>query len=244
MVTACAPLLFSRRCPFEAALARALILRDKGERATIQGKLADITPPASAGTLSLKAWQGACLVYCATNQIDVTLVPKLKRQPGGAVDIQEAAFAVSQATGVLIERIRYEKSKISREIRAERTGYVCGRPPYGYRVVGGEFEIHPHQRHAVRYVFERIRARSTWGGLLASLKAGDFSKQEPTSSQPQFWDRVKIRRILKHARLYCLGEYSGGRMKSPVTIPSLSFLPADWLNTPTQSRPTALKESP
>lgn len=237
------PILFSKGRPFEQALAQALISQDQGVATELQGRLADIRPPTGDTDLSVVAWQGACFVYCASNRIPVKLLHKNPRSTEGGVDIQEAAFAVSLATGVLLERVRQERALLARETRAERTGYVCGRPPYGYRIEGGEFAIDPQQRNAVLFIFEKVREGLPWVDLIRALSS-KFSDHGPIKGRPQYWDRVKLRRILEHARLYCLGEYTGGRVKAPVTIPSLAFLPASWIDTQSKSRPPARKASP
>lgn len=233
---------FSVKCPFEQALAAALSVRDSGRRVFLSGKLLHITPPDGIDKIELNAWQGACLLYCASNQIEVALHATRGHPEARAVDFQKAAFAVSLATGILIERVRQERSKIARETRAERTGYVCGRPPYGYRVVDGEFAIDPAQKEAVVFIFQSVSADEPLNQIVSELKQ-HFGYGGPVRGRPQFWDRVKIRRILNHARLYCLGEYTGGRVKSPVTIPELAFLPTSWL-TSVQTRPKAQKDSP
>ena len=93
------PILVSKGRPFEQALAQALISQDQGVATELQGRLADIRPPTGDTDLSVVAWQGACFVYCASNRIPVKLLHKNPRSTEGGVDIQEAAFAVSLATG-------------------------------------------------------------------------------------------------------------------------------------------------
>lgn len=234
-------IFFTKKRPFEQALALALVGKDQGQPPCyLHGRLKDIVPPADAVGVSLNAWQGACLVYCASNQIEVVLLAKPKRPQPGDVDIQKAAMDVSQATCLLADRVRQERSRIVRQTRAERTGYVCGRPPYGYRVESGEFAIDPKQRDAVEFIFNQVRRDASLSELLRSMLLL-FPDHGPVKGRPQFWDRVKIKRILSHARLYCLGEYTGGRINTPITIPALAFLPAAWADTSPQSRPSARK---
>lgn len=133
--------------------------------------------------------------------------------------------------------------------------YVCGRPPFGYRVQDKQLHVHLDQAADVTRVFDMIRRKNPIRTVVEVMQALELKKPKPTSEdvpvgkrktgpfgkarkpKAPFWDRKKIARILEHAPLYCTGLYKirGRRM----TLPNLVFLPPGWADTAVAVPPAA-----
>jgi len=102
-----------------------------------------------------------------------------------------------------------------------------GRPPYGYHMEEGKMVVDQNKSEAVRFIFQQIRNGVSSSELLIDLKKK--FKIFPGDKKKQFWDKVKLRRIIEKARLYCLGEY---QVEGTIlTTKNLAFLPSDWADT-------------
>lgn len=212
----------------EATVKAAESIRD-GTLAAVAGCLDDITLPTDHEGFGEVEWQESWLAYLEQNKVAFFSLPSSRPIDASGSAAASIIRGYNRAAGVLTESIRKLQSEQRRDEKVASGGYICGRPPYGYRVIDEEFVVNQDQAHAVRLIFEQCRAGKGLSDILALLK----TRHAFTSSRegkPQFWDRVKIRRILNHGRLYCLGHYNGGRGQS-VRVPSLAFLPPAWVDT-------------
>ncbi len=93
----------------------------------------------------------------------------------------------------------------------------------------GTFVVNDVQAKAVKFIFQQIRAGKTLPHIISALKKR-FADGGVIEGKDQYWDRVKVKRILNHSPLYCQGRYEGGRGQA-INLPALAFLPAEWVNT-------------
>lgn len=196
----------------------------------IFGYWEDLEPPKKLGVEIDKAiWQEVVLAYLEKKHIyfypmsGITMHDSLSSQA-------MAIRAFNQATQKLESFINSEV--IQKPVIACQ--YKTGRPPYGYRKPGDNFEVDHEQAQAVGYLFQEVRNLEP--GASRNEMARRMAEQFPTRTNAkgktisQHWDHGKIARILKRARLYCLGEYTTSEGKQ-VIEPSLAFLPAEWADT-------------
>lgn len=217
------------------ATVRALEDTTDGLVAAVGGCLDDIVLPSDHEGFGVVEWQESWLQYLQEHRVALVMLPGAPPTSAGATTAS-IIRSYNRASEVLAASIRKVQSEQRRAAKKEAGGYICGRPPYGYLVKGGSFVVNGPQSRAVTFIFEELRKGSTLADLIASLKRKHATGGIIAGKQ-QFWDRVKIRRILSHARLYCLGQYHGGRGE-PLHLPDLAFLPAEWIDTqpPTVAR--------
>lgn len=103
-----------------------------------------------------------------------------------------------------------------------------GRPPYGYTKKGSSLCVDRHQAEAVNWIFAQIRDGATYKEVVDGLLV--LFPRVGKTGQKQFWDHVKVRRILAKTQLYCRGEYQVAD-GSIVRQECLRILPADWVDT-------------
>ena len=198
-----------------------------GELVSVAASMSDITVPpefASSG-IGVQEWRESWIWRLENEnigviQMDLKSQPVITKETIAATVLirkyERAKTAMDQAIKDMQSKDRQEKAVK----RAIETGYVCGRPPYGYHAINGGLVHNQKQGEAVRLIFTTIRKGGSGYDVLTALKE---------SKAKGYWDGVKIRRILKHSRLYCLGECTF-RGKT-VTIPDLAFLPPEWAGT-------------
>lgn len=217
------------------ATVRALDDTADGLVAAVGGCLDDITLPPEHEGFGAVEWQESWMNYLQEHRVALVMLPG---QPPAAAGATTSSIirSYNRALEVLAASIRKVQSEHRRAAKKEAGGYICGRPPYGYLVKGGSFVVNPPQSRAVTFIFEELRKGSSLADLINALKR-KHATGGIIAGKRQFWDRVKIRRILSHARLYCLGQYHGGRGE-PLHIPELAFLPPAWVDTqpPTAAR--------
>ncbi len=206
-----------------------------GTVAAVGGCLDDVELPAEHEGFGDIEWRESWLAHL--EQSKVAFLPLKSEHPpkgeGGAA--ASIIRGYNRAAGMLTEAIRKIQSEQRRDDKAAQGGYVCGRPPYGYRVENESFVINDVQSKAVAFIFKQCRAGKNLADIIEALKA-KYSDGGVIKGKRQYWDRVKIRRILGHSRLYCLGHYAGGRGQ-PVHFPALAFLPAAWVDTRPNTNP-------
>jgi hypothetical protein len=174
---------------------------------TIVGDWIKVKPPAG---IKPAAWSNVLLWHAKNLGIEpVQIGGPLPEICGDSLDLLEALSRLN--TELSVARGKGKK--------------IFGRPPYGYVVKEGNMAIDPVRVPAVRRIFEMARKGSTWTGIINSM-CSDF---QFVGKSRQYWDRTKVLRIIKHARLYCLGEKTDGG--SAVSDPSLAILPSDWVDT-------------
>lgn len=208
-------------------MACVLLRREQGNATTLLLNPDDLRPAnedAWTCRSSPQEWTEACISYLDTHAIPYEIVGEPRLSP--RKNVRDAIRGFVRATQTVTERIRAILVSERQRVRSQIHGYICGRPPYGYEVIKGQFVIHEQRSRAVRFIFERVQAGDSLTELVTKLRK-KYSAGGVVPG-PQHWDRVKIKRVLSHARLYCLGEYSGGSTKQPVTLPHLIFLPTEW----------------
>jgi hypothetical protein len=218
---------------FLTATVRALEDVAQGETAAVGGCLDDVVLPLEHDGFGRVQWAESWLAFLKEHGIAFLAIPSSIKPDNDIATTASIIRGYNRAAEVLAAEVRKLQADQRREERAASGGYICGRPPYGYQVVGGAFVVNPAQAKTVKFIFTALREGATLNDLLKQLKqhhaAGGI-----IAGKPQFWDRVKVRRILKHARMYCLGQYDGGRGQ-PLEVPALAFLPPKWVTTTPRS---------
>jgi hypothetical protein len=199
----------------------------EGEVVCIAGSLADLHVPDGLSTegFGVIEWRESWLARLERSRIGfvplaVNDSPQIPREALLATNVIRSFTRASKALDTAIREIQSSERKSRTEKKGADTGYVCGRPPYGYRAVEGQLVQDPKQVEAIKIIFKIVRGGGSRSQCLAALKE---------AKARGYWDVVKVRRILRHSRLYCLGECSF-RDKT-VTLPDLAFLPEEWVNT-------------
>ncbi len=210
---------------FLDAAAAAIIQGRKGNKVAIVGELGDLVPPSSHNE---EEWCESFLAYLERHAIAFHpikgKVRRVRVEPNSRTSIIRGYQRAMEGLEKLMQR-RLRQG----QVRVEGRGYLCGRPPYGYFVKEGEFSIHPIQSKAVKHIFDHIRNGESMASLLTELR-DKYTQGGIKEGKPEFWDKRKVRRILKHASMYCLGEYqsNSGHIAK---LPDLAFLPKDWADT-------------
>ncbi len=201
-------------------------------RVWLVGSILDVRAPSEGDALqrgfSDAEWREAWLEYLTEESL--AWLPT--DRPSGVATESLTRVSVlrsyRRAWKALVKALAHERAARSKRERSEgEPSYTAGRPPYGYRVKGGIL-VHDtaEVREVVRQVYLLARNRTPIKTIADQMAAKERSL--PKQERP-WWDSVKIRRLLEHAPLYCLGEY---RRRGRVTqAPELAFLPADWANT-------------
>ena len=180
------------------------------------GFMKDLHPP--EGTeVSEDIWI-ECII-CFLEKEGISYYP-LDIKVGKRLDLESNVIRkYHQAFTILTETLR---------IRLNSNGKKFGRPPYGYCMIDGVLEVDKQKADAVKLIFKRLREEAEPREILEELRK-KFPRLKGVRKK-QFWDHVKLRRIVEKARLYCLGEYhasDGAKM----TIERLAFLPPEWADT-------------
>lgn len=212
----------------EATVKAAESIRD-GKVAAVAGCLDDVALPSDHEGFGEVEWRESWLAHLEQNKVAFLPLPSERPSDGTSGAVASIIRGYNRAASALTEAVRKFQSEQRRDEKVAQGGYICGRPPYGYRVRDEGFVVNDTQAKAIRLIFELCRAGKGLSEIIDTLKA-KHSGGGLISGKAQYWDRVKIRRILNHARLYCLGQYDGGRGQ-PVRLPSLAFLPPSWVDT-------------
>lgn len=182
----------------------------------LMGYMVDLHAPVDSG-VSDEIWVECIL--CLLEQEGISFYP-LDTRTGDKVDLASNVIRkYHKAFTCLTEALR---CRLNTRLKK------YGRPPYGYHMVKGELEVEPERAKAIRYIFERVRQGAIPKEVIDELKA-KFGVM-PGDTKPQFWDHIKLRRIVKRSRLYCLGEYQASD-GTKMTISKLAFLPPEWVDT-------------
>ncbi len=220
---------------FLEATVKATDAISEGEIAAVAGCLDDVVlPPEHEGFGEIE-WRESWLAHLEQSKVAFLPLKSERSTPSDAGTAASIIRGYNRAAGVLTEAIRKFQSEQRRDHKVAQGGYVCGRPPYGYRVEDESFVVNKAQSEAVRFIFKQCRAGKGLSDIVEALKT-HHSEGGVIRGKAQYWDRVKIRRILAHSRLYCLGHYAGGR-GAPINLPSLAFLPAAWVDTKPNTTP-------
>jgi len=203
---------------FLDAIADAVDHRERLWEVLLIGPLDNVLPPApreGEPAIDPVTWRESILGYLESHQIAFEFI-----DVDGASLVWKRDAEVARA----ISRYSTAARRLEEEIKGRRqVPVVRGRPPYGYYVRDGLLRIDPVAAEAITTAFTERRNGRSAGEVLGTLKK-EFPRKGP--KKPQFWDYVKLRRIINRAPLYCLG-----RVDRDTTIPDLAFLPADWADT-------------
>ncbi len=212
----------------EATVSAAESIRE-GTVAAVAGCLDDITLPPEHEGFGETEWRESWLAHLEQNKVAFLPLPSERPAVNNSGAVASIIRGYNRAASALTEAVRKFQSEQRRDEKVAQGGYICGRPPYGYRVRNESFVVNEVQAKAITLIFELCRAGKGMTEIIEALKA-KHSSGGLIRGKAQYWDRVKIRRILNHSRLYCLGQYDGGRGQ-PKRMPSLAFLPATWVDT-------------
>lgn len=200
----------------------ALKILRRGGSVSIIADLRDVRVPTNLhgkeGITDLE-WRESWLSFLESH-----LIPFHHADPAAVVDpttVERTSAIRSYRNG--IAALEAAVAAHQRPIKSPLT-YVCGRPPYGYKVVEQALKVDLDQAAAVTIIFKAIRKGKNIREAIDVLMATG-----PTTLKREFWDRTKVARILAHAPLYCTGAYKV--RGSVVSLPHLVFLPAKWLTT-------------
>lgn len=192
---------------FHQALVVARQRMEEGHQVAIVGPIDALVPPdVGQSTWTAAEWREAWL-HMAREE-GITYLPVLD---GSSIPVDQSGDEVpATARQSIIRRyqaacsglrryVRRLKMELAKEHATRERGYAGGRPPYGYRVEQGQLVVHNDQANAVRLIFK----------LAATGKhsVSDICRMMKAHSPDQFWDGVKVRRILGHAKLYASGSY-------------------------------------
>lgn len=200
----------------------ALKILRRGGSVSIIADLRDVHVPTSLagkeGITDLE-WRESWLSFLESH-----LIPFHHADPSEVVDpatIERTSAIRSYRNG--IAALEAAVAAHQRPVKSPLT-YVCGRPPYGYKVVDQQLQIDSDQAAAVKVIFEAMRRGKNIREALDAIVA-----KESANPSGEFWDRTKVARILAHAPLYCTGAY---KVRGTImSLPHLVFLPAKWAKT-------------
>lgn len=193
----------------------ALKVLRRGGAVTIVAALSTIKAPSDATSDYLDAeWREGWLGYLDTHNIPFHVLDTGDQEPttiAKSSAIRSFRNAMTDLEARLVESQRPQRSA---------TFYVCGRPPFGYRVEDRRLIVDKQQSADVTKIFSMIRAGTPIRDVVEAMQVRKGAA---------FWDRKKVSRILAHASLYCEGIYAVRGVD--VVLPQLVFLPRDWIDT-------------
>ncbi len=207
---------------------RAADLAQDGQQVVIVGALDDLHIPADshdANAFTEHEWREAWLAYLheravGWSPVRGTAAPSSPQSNANRQSIVRSYQRSCLAIARLLSRIR-SKRKVG--ARSKEPGYVYGRPPYGYRVIKGHLQPDKERIKLVKTMFEYLQEGRTVTDTALALQVLNMGRD----GKKEYWDPVKIRRILRHAALYCRGEYTSPTGKT-VRLASLAILPESW----------------
>ncbi len=226
---------------FEATVTAAE-LAQAGHQVVLVGTLNDLHIPSpevmrhNEGAFTEHEWREAWLAYLKDRALgwsptDATTAT----QPQDSANRQSIIRSYQRSCAGIARFLARLRSRRKVGARSKEPGYVYGRPPYGYRVVNGHMEPDAERIDLVKTAFECLREGMTVTDAALALQALDMGRD----GKKEFWDPVKIRRILKHAALYCLGEYTSPTGEV-VRLPSLAILPRSWVGVAANRMPQTI----
>ena len=201
-----------------------------GESVTIVGDISEVRvpPDVPADAYTDAEWRLAWLAYIEACEIGYMPV-------GNGKSVQELEGA-STSTIRKYQRAVASMTLTCRELAAAGRAlnrHVCGRPPYGYLSADGRLIPNPIQVKYIKRIFKMLRDKMMLKDIIEEMR----------STTPEFWDRVKVRRILGHKALYCRGEYRAARGGIAV-LPELAILPPTWESAKSTPRSVATVSPP
>jgi hypothetical protein len=192
------------------------------------GSLEDLHPPVNVDT---GTWANSLFYYLEEAGIPFYILgdtgTPLHLGPQGAVIRQ-----YHKAMTFLKDEVRRRLMTDEDRQRAMR-GAKYGRPSYGYRMSRGRLVPNKPQVAAIKEVFRLYRKAEKMPKILCRLQSKfgtEPDSKNPGSTKKQYWDHVKVNRILSKANLYCKGEYTTSTGEV-VLYPDLAILPPDWVDT-------------
>ena len=213
------------------AITRGSELLSEGKRVLLVGGIDDLRLPAHAvnGAFGIAEWREAWLAYLTDEGLGFVTVGKPVQATIGETSRTSVIRAYQHSCQSLRQMIARIRSENRLRYRAEEPGFVYGRPPYGYVVRDGRLTKDPVRAPRVLRAFQFLRSGKTIPETARAMSEMASKVWLEGSKKCEFWDAKKIRRLLAHANLYCLGEYRPP-IGDPVRLPSLAILPKDWLS--------------
>jgi hypothetical protein len=218
----------------------------QGASVVLVGALADLQAPAAtpgqAQAFTAWEWREAWLARLDEESIGWSAIePRGSGEEGRALSTTSVIRSYRRACVALSKAIARARTQRTIAQRCEQRGVSNqGRPPYGYQMVNSALLPEAAEVDRIKRAFKAIR-----DGMTVSAAARHMSDHEP-SKKPEFWDSVKIRRILAHAPLYCLGIRKGPKGREEQSE-EWRILPQEWADTPSlpaQRRTGTLVPSP
>ncbi len=214
------------KAPGEACLAatrEAVKRAQAGEDVLLAGPRA-LVVPSGVSDIDPEAWCAAWTSMLAARHLAFAFT-------GPAATVGAAAKAST------IRQYQRAEQALTKAVEANvdpEHPYICGRPPYGYRVVDGKLAPQPKQQDAVKMAFHMAQHGATLREIVTALQS-NFSKGPDGKSQ--FWDRVKLKRIWAHVGLYTRGTYQASSGPE-LHLPTLAFLDEAYGQVPYPSPPS------
>jgi len=210
---------------FHQALILAKDQADELQTVIIIGCLDDLKPPTTTEVEGWSAveWRESWLSLAEEYRVAFRGIGTVPSVAAGASTRNSVIRSFQAAQKALALHLKRQRTVMRRLKDESEKGYAGGRPPFGYRIIDGELTIDPEQAKMVKLVFTSLFKHQHTVATTCKIAKEQFPSQ--------FWDGVKIRRILNHAPLYCSGVYetkSGGS----VTLKGAAFLPAEWATAP------------
>lgn len=203
---------------FLDAIAKAQDTKSPKIEPILVGCFVDWSPPADPEVRAdTTIWLEAILQYLTQQQVQFVFLDTDQK-----VDLKITPQAQTIRRYVTV--MSHLQSAVMHRRKCDKRVPKHGRPPYGYRRQRGTLEIDPLSAEAVRLIFRRVREQVPTYHILREL--GEKFPTITNGTKKQFWDYVKIRRVLEKAPLYCFGRFGDAE-----AYPQLAFLPADWVDT-------------
>ncbi len=217
-------------------------LTQQGNQVVLVGHIADlhIPPPDvlrhNVGAFTTYEWRESWLAYLEERALGWSPVGSMTdRKAGSTTNRQSIIRSYQRSCATLARLLARIRGRRKVGVRSKEPGYVYGRPPYGYRVVGGHLAIDTERVELVRSAFKMLKSGMATTEVAKALQEMDKGRD----GQREYWDPVKIRRILKHAPLYCFGEYTSP-LGEVIRLPSLAILPKEFSRVATARNPRAI----
>lgn len=197
-------------------------------RCVLVGSTEDMLPPAGTLDVSDVLWVEGILTFLEEQGIGFVELGRSTINPFETIPV-ESLRQYHKVFGVLQKAVDDEVRRL--KVQNGKVPPKHGRPPYGYVKHGDCLEVDRTQAEAVAYIYSQFSDPEKVPSFAEVVKKTRARFPRKSDGTPQFWDTVKIRRILAKARMYCLGEYKFSDEQT-VQAKSLRILPTTWVDIP------------